>query len=300
MRRRSIGFMMVWNTRFLCGRFEGASGAAVGRVPYRSSTTGLGVTVANGSERRRTAQQIADALAEGVPAVEAVCLFGSVARGDDDEWSDIDLLVVGTDARVTRRDLVATLPPRLRDTRLSLLYYTADDFDRLRQHDLFVEHFRREGVVLYDRTGRLTDVLADIHTAGTTLTAELERELEKLESYDDLSRFDQNLLFCLSHLYAIGKSVAILELAKDGVFEFNRERAFQALLGRRPEKAREIDAIVRLRPFYELVTRRKPGPLPFSHRDGRREAEEAVGAIKSLAGAPTRDDDERPGQAVAS
>ena len=43
------------------------------------------------------ALSVSDHLASAVPASEGICLYGSVARGDADEDSDIHLLVLGDD-----------------------------------------------------------------------------------------------------------------------------------------------------------------------------------------------------------
>lgn len=235
---------------------------------------------------REDAQAIARTLVEHVPTIDAICLFGSVARGDANEWSDIDLLVVGRDDRLTRRDLVETLPEPLRMTPLSLLYYRTSDFDWMEESDLFVEHFRREGVVLHDGTGRLTQLLSGPRRSHVGVRDEVTRELEQLRPYEDLGRFGDNLLFCLSHLYAIGKSIAIAQLASQGVYEFNRDLAFEKLRIQAPEMARAIDTITELRPFYELVTKHKEAELPFPYRRSQHQARAAIRAIKSLADAP--------------
>lgn len=73
---------------------------------------------------RERARSIAQAFAS-LPAVEAVCLFGSVARGDLHKASDIDLLVLGSDGELGPAKLLHTLPDELRHTKLSLAYYTS-------------------------------------------------------------------------------------------------------------------------------------------------------------------------------
>ena len=46
------------------------------------------------------ARKIADRLAGAFPAIETVLLCGSVARGDADNWSDIDLVVIGSETEL--------------------------------------------------------------------------------------------------------------------------------------------------------------------------------------------------------
>jgi len=59
-------------------------------------------------------QSWADALATRLPSLRAVAVFGSVARGDFNKWSDIDVLVVAAELpkRYTERaELVSPVPP---------------------------------------------------------------------------------------------------------------------------------------------------------------------------------------------
>lgn len=235
------------------------------------------------SSLRHTAQAIADALGRQA-WVEGVCLFGSVARGDETAWSDIDLLVIGSRTGATHAEIIGALPPELQEPSLSLLYRSSEELARLsEERDLFVDHLRREGIILYDKSGQLARALSGESQPWTNLEAELESELVRLRPYEDLQKFNRNLLFCLSHLYAIGKSVVILDLAKEGVFEFNRDEAFRKFIALRPDKAEAINTIARLQPFYHLVTKRRVEPLPFSYYGSTHEAEEAVRAIKTLA-----------------
>ncbi len=77
--------------------------------------------------------------------------FGLVARGDADEWSDLDLIIVTE----TQRPFFE----RFKDfagiydvwPRLDLLIYTPDEFDRmLGQENPLVQRALEEGVVLLE------------------------------------------------------------------------------------------------------------------------------------------------------
>jgi predicted nucleotidyltransferase len=71
-------------------------------------------------------ERAAGQLAAEIPAVEAVCLFGSVARGDERAASDIDLLVLGRDQDLKARALSDALSGRLHNNRLSIVYHTPE------------------------------------------------------------------------------------------------------------------------------------------------------------------------------
>src|SRR5438093_6092152 len=94
---------------------------------------------------RDLAGEAADRLASSVPSLESICLFGSVSRGQETKWSDIDLLLLGSDTALTPTKLLAALPPNIRQRRVSLIYYPTSVFRRMSEEgDLFVEHIRRE------------------------------------------------------------------------------------------------------------------------------------------------------------
>ena len=86
-----------------------------------------------------------------LPGAQLAVVFGSVARGDADEWSDLDLMIV---ADTTRPFL-----DRYRDfegiydvwPRLDLLIYTPEEFGRMRAEGRpFIQHVLDEGTVVYE------------------------------------------------------------------------------------------------------------------------------------------------------
>lgn len=78
-------------------------------------------------------------------------VFGSVARGDADAWSDLDLVIITETSR--------PFLERYRDfegiydvwRRLDLLVYTPEEFARMQAEGRpFIEHVLREGVVIHE------------------------------------------------------------------------------------------------------------------------------------------------------
>lgn len=234
-------------------------------------------------DRAQQAREIAGYFAS-LPTVEGVCLFGSLARGEPDEWSDIDLLVIGRDDELRPTVLLGLLPERLSNQRLSLVCYSTAELDDLfNAGSSFVDHIRHEGQVLYDPHGVLDRVLHDRFAPQLNVAEELGAELERLNVYDDLSLFKGNFSFCLAQIYAIGKAVVILGLLAEGQREYSRERAFAAFRERHPEVGVEVDTVAGLRPFYRRVTRREPEPLPFPYRGADAEVERSIDAVRTIA-----------------
>ena len=82
---------------------------------------------------------------------EKIILFGSVARGDADEFSDIDLIIVkNTKTRFIQRQVDATnLVPR--DISVDIFVYTPEEFQNMiDDNSPFIERVLAEGIVLYE------------------------------------------------------------------------------------------------------------------------------------------------------
>jgi predicted nucleotidyltransferase len=87
-------------------------------------------------------------------AYDAVMLFGSVARGDASEGSDVDVLAVAPRPRTAKAM-----------GRVSLTIYTEEHLRALaRKGSLFICHLRAEGRVLRDRDGVFQRVFDDWHS----------------------------------------------------------------------------------------------------------------------------------------
>ena len=84
---------------------------------------------------------------------ETIILFGSAARGDADEYSDIDLIVIkDTDKRFVQRmvDVLAFIP---KDVAVDAIVYTPQEFETMvEMGNPFMEQALGEGKVVYERT----------------------------------------------------------------------------------------------------------------------------------------------------
>lgn len=82
---------------------------------------------------------------------EKVILFGSYARGDYDEFSDIDLIVIkDTEQRFFQRlaEVDAFMP---RDVKADVFVYTPQEFQTMIESgNPFIEQALKDGIVLYE------------------------------------------------------------------------------------------------------------------------------------------------------
>ncbi len=85
---------------------------------------------------------------------EKIILFGSLARGDAHEWSDIDLIVV-KDTEMSYGERVKALLPALRGRLVGadIVIYTPEEYERGKQARWgLVRDVERDGRVLYERS----------------------------------------------------------------------------------------------------------------------------------------------------
>ena len=83
-----------------------------------------------------------------------VILYGSYARGDFEEWSDVDIMIIADADDAVCRKLGSELKNKLRDLDyhmnglLSLIEEPYSRFDRMKKHYPFYTNVLKEGVKL--------------------------------------------------------------------------------------------------------------------------------------------------------
>ena len=84
---------------------------------------------------------------------EKIILFGSAARGDADEYSDLDLIVIKvSNKRFVERlvEVTAYLP---RDVAADVFVYTPQEFRAMQEEgNPFIEQALKDGIVLYEKS----------------------------------------------------------------------------------------------------------------------------------------------------
>lgn len=126
-------------------------------------------------EFRKPVRTFLDELTDGISSTDAieelvgVLLFGSVARGEADRSSDIDLLVVvdgdGTRARRLASKLARDLEDRAFDGDRYEFEVLVETVESAASHGEKLRELFDEGIVL-DRTERLSEVRATVYADG--------------------------------------------------------------------------------------------------------------------------------------
>lgn len=92
---------------------------------------------------------IVETIVDKYGPVEKILLFGSQARGDADEYSDLDLIIIKkTGKRFVERLLEAPLLPVQAD----IFVYTPKEFEQMKENENpFIEHVLESARVIYER-----------------------------------------------------------------------------------------------------------------------------------------------------
>jgi predicted nucleotidyltransferase len=214
-------------------------------------------------ESASVARQLASRLSQD-RAITALCLLGSVARGDATPGSDIDILAITTEER-RPTELLVQAGETGSDARMSLMVRSEELFDRLAGDGaLFVLHTRLEGKILFDRARWLQECLATTADVPPNPGATIAWAEGELDRYRDLRRFNGIFLFALARIYSASRALAIALTVREGSPYFARNTAFDAVRDWYPQVSGEVDRLRALAPFHARADG-KQVRLPFDH-----------------------------------
>lgn len=171
----------------------------------------------------------------------AILLFGSAARRQEDESSDLDLLVL-------YRDEVPEETLDSLNERVSVSFYDEARWRRLRKRSpLFAIHLAREGLPLYDPDDQLDNTLRTVNPLGGAEAQKLaeltKRRLRSVLSDPGFGPHDQ---ISTGELYALAKQTAFLISARQHDYVFDRHRALSNLAETIPELRADLEQVALL------------------------------------------------------
>ena len=233
--------------------------------------------------KRRRADGLSMAWAT-IDDVVGICVFGSVARGDASERSDIDMIVLSTNSDLTSQELLDMALESKRHGDISVRVYTSEDLvDHLTRSPIFAAHLKSDGIILLDRNNQLSAIINRDYPIS--ISDEINWQRKNVELYEHSERFGHALLLPLARLYSIGRAVVFLRLFQQAVIEFNATRAFAKLGDLRPEWRNSLAEVGQLRPFFQSVRLDDIGaewPFDPFGDDARERFESARGAVHTL------------------
>jgi predicted nucleotidyltransferase len=181
------------------------------------------------------------------PLIHAAALYGSAARGDAEAYSDLDVLAVcdASRKRETLEQLNAALSDQFEKTSVSL--YTPRELLFLaKQRSLFLLHLNRESLILFDRTGYFTHVLATFEPKNS-YSGDFEQSLNLLRPLMSSIIGASNHLHRLAYVYSLFRVFGVYLLAENEIFEFSKAKMVTSLCIKYPALQSEIAILSSLR-----------------------------------------------------
>lgn len=215
--------------------------------------------------------------------VRTIILFGSLARGDYNTSSDIDLLLI-TREKLEKRQIKKAVPKSLIPTKnLALSVYSQTQMDSAYKDGiLFLVHVLHEGRILYD-DGFFKELSSlPFNPSQRRMWLSLQIFEQRLGVADNLEMFDNHFVKLLSNYYSIAKSIAFILLASDGRYIFNKKKAFEMLSDKYPVYREKIRKLSELEPFYAKTARLRKAEYPFNPIDAEKRVIELQGYLKEL------------------
>ena len=155
----------------------------------------------------------------------AFAIFGSAARGDNDIFSDRDLLIVSDDEIALRE-----MKSKYDSVGWSCTAYSWSRLERAAdQGSLFVQHLKQESKILSDPSDRLNHLLAQYATKAT-----YKRESDGAASLlgnlmQHLPQCDAGPMWTLDVLAVGFRSLAVANLADNGIYAFSNAAIINGL-----------------------------------------------------------------------
>jgi len=93
--------------------------------------------------------ELAKEFANSLKDVERIILFGSVARGEDKEDSDVDILILSRNKQKTKENAIGKAMDILLDsgTYISVKVFSPKEYERLKNTH-FIAQIEKEGVLI--------------------------------------------------------------------------------------------------------------------------------------------------------
>jgi predicted nucleotidyltransferase len=212
-----------------------------------------------------------------VEDVTSLVLFGSYARDDYHEYSDVDFLII-TETVTRRSDILSGLPASPVKDRLNLSTFTTTVFTAMyRSGAIFVRHVLTEGKILHDN-GFLKALVAEpFPDSKQYCLNELTLVKNCLGLYQDLVIFDNHYRDMLLPIWRLARQAVGVGVALKGNPVYNKSEAIKRFVQLYPALKGDVAILRKLEPFSLLTQDRVK--LPFDPTGATRQVKESLSSL---------------------
>jgi predicted nucleotidyltransferase len=180
-------------------------------------------------------------------SIDAAALYGSVARGDIESHSDVDLLLVCRDSRKLSAFLAVQKTLKGCFKRLSLTVYSERELKFLHSvNSLFLLHLSREAIVLFDKNDFLNLLLSNFQPKDS-YHLDFQQSLRLMDPLTTVIEAAPNNLHRLSYIYSLFRVFGVYLLAENKIYEFSKSRMVRSLIERFPHQQWSVELLSMLR-----------------------------------------------------
>ncbi len=156
-----------------------------------------------------------------------VVIFGSVARGDSNKNSDIDVLLINYDSNDADYILSKCNLP---DLPINYIEYDLSKFEKyFNMGSLFLYHIFNQGLLLYGNEEKWSEY-GNKFRLKNNFDEEINKIKSDIEVYNDISIFNNRFYLPLVNIYPMLKNYCIFSLANMGVYEFNKVECIKKMI----------------------------------------------------------------------
>jgi len=189
----------------------------------------------------------------------AVCIFGSVARDQNDCYSDKDILII-SDKKLEALEVIE----KWAEEGWSVAFYTWERLAKMaRIGSLFIQHLKQDGIIKSDPSLKLSKLLSEYEPKkdyGDVIEAskDMARPLDRTpkEIWETQMQCDV--------LYTFTRNSGILELASHGKYQFDYTKIIKHLANLHSLNNIEIESLLNLRSIKAQYRARKPTVIDCS------------------------------------
>ena len=155
----------------------------------------------------------------------SICIYGSVARKDQDRLSDKDALIL-FDGSAECKDQIS----RWKANNWSVATYTPIRLQKMADAgSLFVQHLKQEGLIVEDSTQVLSQILATYQPC-TSYRSEIEKSMQGLALLEHVPQTVALEYWSADVLHVLIRNIGLLRLANEGVYLFSFQEIAKKLI----------------------------------------------------------------------